>query len=1114
MINPVATDTPPAPCSRLTRRLMHLTGVILLCATSLALGKDHVDLYPSGPLNPRIPNILPQPEKPLGYVAPFDTTFSYALSPAVRFPAGGKLSLWVRDNLQRAEKNILTLDGEGLSLSLRISPASQDRNFSLQLLIGKQLAATLPLKRPLEGQWTQIQLQWDQKTITLIQDGKPAGSTPIPPLPHPFSPRVISLHSWNVTNLELSGDGQFSLDWKDGYAAQAEIGQSASGVNARLLGFDSYVISLNPHKRDYPLLQLINSEPTPRTVTMHFQLHSEINGIAQSWQQVVAIPARTQILQPIQFPLPLVTDIYHLDTQADGGLLQQSNHFMYIQRRDEPAGPMKFGLHDSGAKAFGYWPDALPIDVAHVYANWAYIQGPPWIKDFHGDWGMDPKLPPQQWNWSPKLDWVVLEGHHPYVCLGSVPFQDWQRRKLYPESMMQKYGWGWRGGAPDDAAYRHFLQAFLTRYQGKIWAYEIENEPNTPHGFLPEDYAQVAQDVYEEVKAKEPQTPVYGICGTSLFTDWMSKVFAVGGAKYMDGVSWHTYVTPASPEEARLDSLLADARKVIDSTGRKMPVLNSETGTYVAPREQVDRPIPEDRLQKLIADGVQPLAVPKGWPSRALSESAGSISVVTNALTNFLAGAECFIFFGWNPDWPKTPQWWNVPFDDSNFSMLSVARDGQHTPSLFTLAVGVLTAQMEPADHRHGVAIFDYLLRGAIFPKKTGRLAILWSARGPQTVLVQTSRPELELVSLFGQPSRSQGTLISPGTYLHYLLVSEEPLYVHDSSPDLLILPSLIQAAKVNPGPLGKTHLILTLRNPLSVPWRGSLQLQSDNRWDLPAESPVFSLEPGKQSDISCDIQAKAGLPKGHYPLTATFPFPDGKPCLVSADISVSPSFNIPLLPTGMSLADMRNWEMLGGPLQLNRPEQVVVGRPPAMVSLQEKQYWSGPDELSASVKLGCDPQFLSIYVEVRDSHAKLPATWPGVNGTCLEFFLDCRPLNQGLGNSRYDRNVHQLVIKPALAKGQTMAVWKASAPSADLPGKQVAGGPLAPDRYWVALRIPWRDLGLTFSPGQAIGFDLGVDGADETGSKRKSQLMLFGSAANNRDASRFGLGFLPASPK
>ena len=212
-------------------------------------------------------------------------------------------------------------------------------------------------------------------------------------------------------------------------------------------------------------------------------------------------------------------------------------------------------------------------------------------------------------------------------------------------------------------------------------------------------------------------------------------------------------------------------------------------------------------------------------------------------------------------------------------------------------------------------------------------------------------------------------------------------------------------------------------------------------------------------------------------------------------------------------MAKMRDWQPPGGGLLLKKRDQVVLGKPSDLASLQEQGTWAGPAELSAEAKIGYDEEGLSVYVKVHDAHPDLPEAWPGVAGTCLEFFFDFRSENEGLGNPNYGRDAHQIVVRPVIKQGQKPGVWHPSASSSPLPNLSVEAGCLDAENYWVALRIPWSDIGRSFNPGMRMGFDIGVNGPPRNRKGRKTQIMMFGGSSNCVDASLFGVGILGDRP-
>ncbi len=217
------------------------------------------------------------------------------------------------------------------------------------------------------------------------------------------------------------------------------------------------------------------------------------------------------------------------------------------------------------------------------------------------------------------------------------------------------------------------------------------------------------------------------------------------------------------------------------------------------------------------------------------------------------------------------------------------------------------------------------------------------------------------------------------------------------------------------------------------------------------------------------------------------------------------PSVTIPNVAQTFAWDQPSSWQQVLPSFKLDQTEQVVAGRPPLLASLQEEKYWKGPAELSAEVRLASNPDDLLIYAEVQDANLKVPQVWPGVGGSCIELFLDGRSSEAGLGHSAYASGVHQLLVKPVESAQGPADVSDASGKWGKLEGVSAIGGRITADKYWMAIQIPWKSLNPARKPDQPFGFDFGVDGPTKDGAGRKSQLMLFGTGANNIDASNFG---------
>ena len=1067
---------------------------------------DDIYLYSAepGPANPRVPVVAPQKGGSRGRCFPLRLIrFSYPLKPYIRFPAGGQLSAAVRYGKHPTGTNPFELSDGTHSLRLTILDLGKNNQTQLIYLEGKKELAAVSLDS-FTNDWTPVRLAWKGTTATLYREEKKVAEIE---LKVPFAPtKLLLYYAWNVDEVRVSGDGQLSLDWESGYAARVRPTPRAEPLLIpRLFGFDSYVISLDLAKRDCPMLQLINTGQEKRSATIRFELHSEVTGQDHTWDQQATVPPRSDTMLPIQFPFEMKTDVYHLaiSSEQTDPPLKARKHFMYVKLRDEPAGPHKFGFHD-GDRGIGFWPDALPIHLAHRYLTWFYTQGPVWVRWWNGNWGIDPDLPPEQWYWRPVINADFYAGRTVYVCISGVPALPWMRGKEYgKEFPRRKLCSDYVGGVPNYKLYRRFLRAVANRYKGKIAFYEVENEANGTHGsqcLKPEDYLETCKAVYEETKAVDPNVRVFGICGTGSFIGWMRKVFELGAHRYMDGVSWHTYVTPHIPDEVDLPGKLARARQIMGATGKTMPAINSETGTKIALRETVDRPVSDARLQELIKEG---RAGGDSWPGHAMSERRGGASFVENAIVNFLAGAEYFTFFGWKSNWASTE--WK---DCISWALISASnKDAQRTPALHTLAVGVLTAQMEPAIHTRGRTVKQYGVRGGIFPKKNGgEVAVLWSARGRRTVSVMAETARLERVTMLGLTDTLTARK-GERFYTHTIELGEEPCYVHSDMPLLGFAPSPVKSAATNSTSVGKVRLTLTLENVFANRWQGKASLKKDTRWRIEPAERQFDLAPGKRIELLFDFEVAVGVAQGRYSQTLDVGLPDGGHYVGAVEIPVKSVFRIPRLPEGTSLAKMRDWKPPGGPLLIDRIEQVAIGKPHALASRREKDTWGGAEELSAKVKIGYNNDGLFVYTEVHDAAPRLPQGWPGVLGSSLEFYFDFRAADAGLGQPSYGPQVHQVVIRPVIQEGQKPAFWHPSESSARLTKLSFESGSLDKTTYWACIRIPWSDTGRAWKSGMPIGFDVAVNGPGPTG--RKTQMVMFGTENNYVEASLFGVGIL-----
>ncbi len=1057
--------------------------ILFLCIFAATVCSAGITVYPSaGGANLRVPVIPPAPGGAKGRAADFENVrFTYELAPHFQGSASGAAEFYLRDLGRRVDKSVIVLnDRSNRKLELLVPPASEGRG--LLLRHSKHTAKhTVALER---GKWHRLELRYSPGKAELTGENISLSVK----LPSDFIPVGLTVYAAMVDEFKLkSGESEFVLDWEKDYAGVITPEQGANGgVSTALFGFDSHVISTDPTKRDCPYLQIINSSPQEREVKISYNVKSEINGMSQNWVQTCRIAAGSQIYEPLKFPFELKSDVYHLEARTDGNDKSFRHHFIFAESRGEKAGPGVFGLHDCNFYIFGGWPDAMPLRFAHKYLRWGYVVGPAWVKDWNGNYGLDPDTDPAEWNWNEKIDWEIASGREMFVCLNGTPLLDWQRARAYEK--MSKTAWGQSGGFHELKRYAQFVHAAGERYKGKVHRWEVENEPNASSHMVhaPLDYVEVCKTVSKELKAVDPTNLVYGISGTSTFVPWIKQVLQGGAAPYLDAISWHTYTTPEQPERAGLADMLEDAKKAA-APYKINRFFNSETGLVVAQRDQIDAALPPEEVAKRIAEGSPYFVSKTAWPGRVNNEYQAAASMVKNATVNLVAGVEAFVFFGWNPAWPQlNPKRGERP----SFGLFVFDKSRERTPSLAALGVAVLTQQfsgvvLDPAPAPTG----SNSVLGGIFRKAGGgEVAMLWSSGPTGSALISATDAELEIVSVFGEKS-----ILKPNSTNRFLLpLTNQPLYVHSRGNGMKLIPSPVDRITVQDIADQEGYVQFMLLNRGDAPWSARIRAPKIAGISFEPESAQVEISSKKRKNLEFKIRITSENNTPELQLPFAVELPGGGDYLCTVQVSNKPS--LPIFTTGLAEAK---------PVMLDKVEQAVIGRPPQLASLQEDHYWGGREELSGQLKMAYDCDALLVNITAHDANLKLPLQWPGSNGSAIELFFDFRPREDGLGRANYGPGVYQILILPE-AEGQPARFHCAQAPDLMERGVTLESKKLSPTDYSVTVRIPWRSVKLEQVP-PVFGFDIGLNGSFPEKAGRKTQLMLYGTTANFRNASYFG---------
>jgi len=128
-------------------------------------------------------------------------------------------------------------------------------------------------------------------------------------------------------------------------------------------------------------------------------------------------------------------------------------------------------------------------------------------------------------------------------------------------------------------AWSAFVENLARRYQGRISAYEIWNEPtmgSSPHGVLkPEQYAALLNHSSPAIRKVDPKATIVGFAGVE--SEYMEKVLKLGVAPLIDVVSEHSYSQIEQPE-LNLPKQTATIRAIMAEHGGVKPIWHTEQG--------------------------------------------------------------------------------------------------------------------------------------------------------------------------------------------------------------------------------------------------------------------------------------------------------------------------------------------------------------------------------------------------------------------------------------------------------------------------------------------------------------------------------------------------------
>lgn len=148
--------------------------------------------------------------------------------------------------------------------------------------------------------------------------------------------------------------------------------------------------------------------------------------------------------------------------------------------------------------------------------------------------------------------------------------QDAENKQFYP---------------PDPNAWENFVSTTVSRYQGKVSAWEIWNEPNDLNFFKgsQQQYFELLRQTAEIIKAVDPQSKV--ISGGTTWPDnnYARNFYQAGLHKSIDGYGVHAYYCEQAEKDGDYEKLAQDLAQVIalaQSHGKKIWITEFGCSSY------------------------------------------------------------------------------------------------------------------------------------------------------------------------------------------------------------------------------------------------------------------------------------------------------------------------------------------------------------------------------------------------------------------------------------------------------------------------------------------------------------------------------------------------------
>jgi hypothetical protein len=217
---------------------------------------------------------------------------------------------------------------------------------------------------------------------------------------------------------------------------------------------------------------------------------------------------------------------------------------------------------------------------------WPSMPVPTWrLWDADVNW---PDIEPNRGQWQfERLDrYVALAQQHAtsiLLTLGGSPTWASARPRL-----ASNYQPGFTAEPSNMDDWRRFVKTVVSRYNGRIEAYEIWNEPNLKDfwsGTMDQMLA-LTKEASQIIHSVDPHAVVVSPSATADYgIPWLAEFLKKGGGQLVDVIGFHFYVNPHTKLPEDMVPLIQSARHIMSENNlANMPLWNTETGWLVPAR--------------------------------------------------------------------------------------------------------------------------------------------------------------------------------------------------------------------------------------------------------------------------------------------------------------------------------------------------------------------------------------------------------------------------------------------------------------------------------------------------------------------------------------------------